>query len=223
MKAVVSSMVTHVGEVFGLLTVIGDASPSPAGQRRVRVACSCPLKTKKAVQYGNLTSGHTTSCGCVRRERHLAAVTKHGHGRDHKRTPEYMVYHSMIARCYLPATGSYEYYGGKGVKVCDRWRESFEAFLEDVGLRPSPKHVLSRKENDKDFTQDNAAWTLGHDARRNNRNTRLFEINGRTLCLEDWAKEYGIGKSTLHYRLSKGLTMREALDRGRGGQGKVLT
>ena len=211
---------TEEPRTYGLLEILDEAVRTRTDKRRVRVRCSCEKRTVKLVQLGNLRAGHTTSCGCVRAERVRAATTKHGHAATRSR--EYEAYYSMLARCYDPSCDSYAWYGGKGVTVCPPWRASFEAFLADIGARPAG-HVLSRKDHKEGFTPTNAVWSTRHDADRRKSNTRMFEINGRELCLEDWAAEHGIAKSTLHYRLAKGLTMREALDLGHGRRGKVIT
>lgn len=210
-----------IGKTYGRLTVMDEAGHTPAGQRLVKAQCSCEAKTIRYVQLGNLRSGCTTSCGCVHKENTSAANTVHGHLRHDAHTPEYNAWDSMHKRCSDPSVESYPYYGGKGIRVSPKW-DTFPQFLADLGPKPSDLHVLSRKDNAKDFTPENTVWMLKRDADRKKSNGRLFDVNGKTLCLEDWAAEYDIPKSTLHYRLGKGLSMREALDLGRGTRGKVL-
>lgn len=207
------------GARFGRL-VVQHVVKRPGKKKRAVVRCDCGAK--KEVQAGNLTSGHTTSCGCFRMEQVKAATTKHGYRTAGRAKPEYEAWQSMIDRCYEPGCDSYPYYGGKGITVCAKWRTNFEAFLEDVGPRPSDDHQLSRRDRKKNYTPSNTYWATRFESDRNRTNNRFFTINGVSLCLEDWAAKYDIPKSTLHYRLAKGMTMRDALDLGRGRQGKVL-
>lgn len=130
---------------------------------------------------------------------------------------------NMIQCCYSPSHNAWIYVGYYGIKVCDRWRgkDGFNNFLEDVGKKPNGTMLL-RKDKSKDYTLDNVYWGTNHDARRNVSINRNFEIGGVTKCMIDWAKEYGIPKSTLHYRLSKGMNIKDALELGKGRSGKVL-
>jgi hypothetical protein len=211
-------MSVHIGDRFGRLLVVANGTEGP--KRIVTVLCDCGQK--REVQAGNLTVGHTTSCGCYRVEQVKKATTTHGHRAGEDTTPEYEAWRSTIARCYDSACESFPHYGGKGGGVCQEWQSSFAAFLEDVGPRPSEDHVISRRRRDEDFTRENTFWATRAEAARNKSTTRMYEVNGVTKCLEDWATEYGIGKSTLHYRLKKGLSMREALDLGHGRSGRPL-
>jgi hypothetical protein len=207
-------------EVQGRLTVIGEA-PSDVRGRRVRVRCECGIV--KVVLYRSFRMNRTQSCGCLRTEKVQKARTTHGHRTNDEVTPEYAAWRSMLQRCYDVNGDSYSWYGGKGVTVCRRWRDSFELFLADVGERPSEEHVFCLLEKSGNFEPGNAAWTTKHEADRRKRSNTFYEVNGVVRCLVDWAKEYGIPKNTLHYRVvTKGMTMRDALDVGRGRQGRLL-
>ncbi len=205
----------------GRLAIVGEAGVNAEGMRLVRVRCDCG--TRKVLTYRNYHNNHVQSCGCLRKERQKAAVTTHGHQVGGESTPEYDAWQSMMDRCYREQTGSYPYYGGKGIGVCKEWRESFEAFLGDVGDKPSAGHVLCLLDKAKDFGPGNVAWLTVHDAGRKRRDNTFYTVNGVTRCLVDWAAEYKIPKNTLHYRVvTKGMNMRDALDVGRGRSGKLL-
>lgn len=208
------------GNRFGRLLVVG-LSKEYDSHKKAHWIVQCDCGVYRTVREDNLLAGHSTSCGCYRIERVKESATVHGDARDGK-TPEYQAWRSMIARCYEPRTHSYKWYGGKGIGVCARWLHSYEDFREDMGARPSSDHRLSRVDPAKDFTPENTCWSTHFEVGRKRGNNQFHEINGLTLCLEDWAERSGINKSTLHYRLAKGLTMREAIDLGHGRRGKNL-
>ncbi len=129
-------------------------------------------------------------------------------------SPEWVVWKGMIERCTDPNARSYPRYGGKGVKVCQEWLDSFEAFYEHVGKRPSLAHTLDRIENSKGYEPGNVRWATRHTQSRNtSRNVRL-NYQGRVQVLEDWAKELGIPKMTIWNRIFRlGWTTEKALSK----------
>ena len=135
----------------------------------------------------------------------------HGHRRNAHATPEYMAWHSMLNRCYNPKVKFFERYGGRGIAVCDTWKNSFETFLKDVGLRPSNAHSLSRIDNDKGYFPDNVRWETVKEQARNRRSNRLIEVDGKTLCLKAWSDISGIGRTTIRRRLDLGWSPKEAI------------
>lgn len=93
----------------------------------------------------------------------------HGCARTEKKTPEYRVWNCMKARCYNPKNVSYKYYGGRGISVCDRWKESFENFLLDVGLRPIGKYTIDRIDGAKNYQPGNCKWSTAKEQANNRR------------------------------------------------------
>lgn len=207
------------GDRYGRLTVVRETKAH--GERR-RYICKCECGKTTTVRGSNLTTGNVRSCGCLRVERSAARATTHGHTAHYENSPEYEAWRSMKNRCYAPGHDGWAKVGGKGIKVCERWCNSFENFLDDLGPRPSAKHLLNRIDKKKHYTPDNTRWATIEGVGRTRSDNRFYTVGNVTLCLQDWAKRAGIGKSTLHYRLAKGLTMRDAIDRGNGGQGRVI-
>lgn len=120
------------------------------------------------------------------------------HGK--RKLPEYQVWLQMKGRCHNPRNKRYHYYGGRGIAVCKKWRDSFTAFLADMGPRPEGGR-LERENNNKGYTPTNCVWATQHQQARNKRNNRWYTYKGRTLILSDGARETGIRKGLLRTRL----------------------
>jgi hypothetical protein len=142
--------VVSVGERYGRLVVIDTAGSNRHGQRRYLVRCDCG--TEKTVNGYSLTQGHSQSCGCLHRERFRHET----HGRSG--TAEHGIWKNIIQRCTNPKNPSYPFYGGRGVKICERWRASFEAFLADMGPRPGADYGIDREDPAGDYTPENCRW-----------------------------------------------------------------
>ena len=149
----------------------------------------------------------------------MPKYARHGHSES----PEYVAWHSMKSRCYDPSHPGWIWYGYLGVTVCPQWKDDFIQFLKDVGDRPSPDYVLSRKSKKLPFQPDNTSWVKREESYRRRSNNRFFRINGSHLCMADWARKSGINKSTLHYRLARGLSMKRSIAIGHGRRGKFLS
>lgn len=126
------------------------------------------------------------------------------------RTPEYHAWSAMRRRCNSPSCGFYYLYGARGITICPEWI-SFTQFLADMGKRPSAKHSLGRIDNELGYFPGNCRWETRDQQNKNTRRTRMISHNGKSQCLKDWAREYGIDNNTLKHRLKQGLTMEVAL------------
>lgn len=116
----------------------------------------------------------------------------------------------MRMRCNNPNVVGYERYGGRGIKVCDRWND-FDVFLKDVGRRPSLSHTLDRIDNDGDYEPSNCQWATAEQQRVNTRRTHRLTINGKTMIMREWEKESGVRRVTILRRLRLGATPEQAV------------
>ena len=201
-----------VGKRYGRLMIL-ELGNQQNGYRD-RALCECG--TIKPVRRADLQSGRTSSCGCLRRENATkigASTRKHGHSRN----PLYHLWHTMIARCHNPAHAAYRHYGARGVQVCDRWRESFEAFAADMGARPTGLE-LDRIDPMGHYEPGNVRW-MNRRMQKVNRVKRsahytphAIEFNGQTYAISDLAAIAGMSYSKMYGRLMKGMSAQEAMN-----------
>lgn len=172
--------------------------------------CVCDCGTTRPVSTSNLVLGKSFSCGCLGRE--MCSIKNKTHGLTGVRA--YRIWSQMKARCSQVSNKSYASYGGRGIKVCDRWM-SFENFYADMG---APKEGLSldRINNHGNYEPSNCRWATQSQQCRNKRDNRLISLNGETRCLNDWAEKAGIKQSTLARRLDSGWPVADALSRPLG-------
>jgi hypothetical protein len=183
-----------LGQKFTRLTVISE-NPTRNIFGRIRWDCICDCGNKTVVTSYRLTSGHTRSCGCLQ----IEVRTIHGMSC----MPEYNLWYSMVKRCINPNDHAYHNYGGRGITVCDRWLNSFEAFCQDMGPRPSPDHSIERKENDKGYYKNNCKWATKIEQANNRRNNVFYRYNGEQLTIPEISRRTGINKWTLEDRIDK--------------------
>ena len=194
------------GERFGRLVVISEApTVVHGGQIRRQFKCQCDCGAVTTVSLTHLRSSHTTSCGCYRAEN----LDRSTHGMTATRT--YAAWTDMKTRCTNAASTSYQHYGAREITICQRWMDSFEAFLEDMGECPDDALSLDRIDNNGDYSKENCRWATWHEQARNRRNNHLITCDGRTQCIAAWSEETGIPSSTISNRLKTGCSAEEAL------------
>ena len=155
-------LIDITGQRFSSLVVLRYAGGSKWG-------CRCDCGEEAIVDAANLKSGNTRSCGCRKGVIIRKRLFKHGHATKGAPSKTYSVWASMINRCRNPNDSHWEYYGGRGIKVCDRWHD-FQNFLADMGESP-PRLTLERVDNDGDYEPTNCVWDT-MEVQSNNRRSR---------------------------------------------------
>lgn len=132
----------------------------------------------------------------------MRSEIRHGHARRGQRSRAYSIWCGMRNRCLNPRQPHYPRYGGRGITVCAEWRESFEAFLRDMG-DPPPGHSLDRIDNDGPYTKANCVWATSKAQSRRRRSSVIVEHMGKSQTLAEWSEELGVPYGALRWRLKK--------------------
>lgn len=189
---------------IGLLLVIERSASNKTGQ--ARWLCQCDCGNTLVVQGNHLRSGHTQSCGCLARLINRDRQFKHGDSF----TPTHRAWTKMKSRCLNPSDKSYKYYGGRGITVCQRWLD-YNAFLADMGPKPTSGHSLDRINVNGSYEPGNCRWASKTQQARNMRKTVYLSVDGQTIPLADLAETLGIRLETLRSRLLRGWTADEII------------
>jgi hypothetical protein len=193
------TIVLPIGKKFNRWTVIGSAAKKNLDVRKTYFLCKCDCGTEKLVSSTLLRKGESKSCGCFQSDMIKNASEKHGM----HLTRTYSSWKCSIQRCHNINHKGYKNYGGRGIIVCDRWRE-FINFFNDMGERPKGC-VLDRINNEGNYCKDNCRWVTVTQNNCNKRNSKFHTINGVTKNVSTWAKDLGIPKSSLRYKIKKEL------------------
>lgn len=198
--------VIEVGARFGRLVIV---EPPRRLQFQVRAhlvaTCRCDCGTTTTTRVSRLVGGNCRSCGCYRRD----VATVHGMTARADKRPVYFVWNSMIGRCLRPSDTNYPRYGARGITVDPDWLV-FEHFLRDMG-EPPPGMTLDRRDTRGPYSKANCRWATRRTQANNKTNNRLIEHDGRRQTLAQWARETGVGRSTINARLVLGWPVERAL------------
>lgn len=193
----------QTGVVVGVLTVLGYAGTQ---NRHKMWFCECRCGTIIKVASCNISTGHTKSCGCYSKERLRELHTTHGM----TNTKVYGIWSAMKYRCENPNSSAFADYGGRGITVCEQWSESFEAFLDDMGM-PSHGMTIDRIDNESGYRPDNCRWATRKQQAANSRRTRWVTVNGKKVHAPDAAVMGGVRYKTLMARLYSGWSDHDAV------------
>lgn len=189
-----------IGKVFNRLTVISSYAPDKHKKRRW--VCLCRCGKEKIAHTQQLKNGKLFSCGCFQKE--MASKFNSTHGKS--KTCEYHTWQDIKDRCYNQKNTAYKRYGGRGIGVSDRWRNSFENFIEDMGTRPSKEYSLDRYPNNESgwYEKDNCRWATEIEQQANRRDNIWIEYNKEKMILSEWARKLNISHTTINYYLKRG-------------------
>lgn len=194
-----------IGKTFNFLKVVSlqEIRRFKSGGTERYYKCVCECGNETVVGISNLRCGMTKSCGCLQ----LKKATSHAGSY----TPEYRVWIAIKSRCFNRSTAGYKNYGGRGIKVCDRWKDSFENFHADMGDRPEGM-TLERIDNDGDYCPENCRWATRKEQANNRRTNKTYTYKGKTLNMKQWAEHLGVSYDLIKNRLKRGWGVKRAFE-----------
>jgi hypothetical protein len=203
LKIAMAAYGSHIGKKFGLLLVLSLIIPDE-GHGQTRYLCRCDCGNEKSfVAYSITSKRGSRSCGC----REAGRSTK-THGLS--ASPTYACWSHMKQRILNPRCARYPLYGGRGLTICDRWRDSFANFLADMGEKPDGL-CLERIDNNKGYFPGNCKWATQKEQVRNTRVTTFINFRGEIKATTEWAEIYRIHPRTLRQRIVVGWAVEKAL------------
>lgn len=221
-------LIDITGQKFGRLTVVRQIKSRTDGGSLWLCACECGSECER-VGYQLRVKGRTPSCGCYRSEwgarlgsdpafiaKRAASRATHGNKKKGAATPEYKTWLRIKSRCYRPTDKDYPGWGGRGIGVCDEWRNDFAAFLRDMGPMPN-QQTIDRLDPNADYSPSNCRWaTSEQQGGENRRGFISVTVGGVTFSkLADACRHFGVSPTTLNERLKSGIPIDEAFTVGR--------
>ena len=198
-----------IGQRFGRLSVQAKAHRATWKTCNSEWHCLCDCGSRCQVQHSNLLYGHTKSCGCLAKELYGCNNRKHGM----HTSPEYAAWENMKQRCTNPCNSQFQNYGARGIAVCSEWTNSFEAFYDRLGPRPSSMHSLDRIDVNGHYEPGNVRWATPVQQSRNKRNNTLVWYEDAMLPIAEAAERAGISAKTISARLRRGWNGSRLFDR----------
>lgn len=192
------------GRKFGRLTVLSCAGRKKGSYYKWNCRCECG--NEKVIFGHSMVRGFTVACGCLGKQALGNATRTHGM----TRTKIYQAWKSMIQRCCNRNSTAYPLYGGRGIKVCDRWRRSFECFAMDMGELPEGM-TLERMDNNGNYEPKNCCWATRKEQANNRRGAKKIDYCGISLSVPEWARLFSVRASRVYRRLRQGVDFERAL------------
>lgn len=189
-------LIDLTGNRYGRLTVVGRDK----GRKLTYWRCRCDCGEMVSVRGDHLKEGRVQSCGCYQAETRSSAHTTHGDSRSRL----YHIYCTMLARCNNRNSYSYTRYGGRGITVCEEWRESYPAFRKwsmDNGYDESKS--IDRIDNNAGYFPTNCRWVDAVTQANNKSNNRAVTANGTTKTIAEWSRETGISQALIRARIER--------------------
>lgn len=202
------------GVRFGRLTIAGEA-PKRNEQRRVYVVCDCG--NKRTVYLCHVVSGRSRSCGCLRAEITSHHNLIHGHSGNGGvgRSSTYRSWAAMWTRCTNQEYSQYDLYGGRGIRVCRRWK-NFLNFLRDMGEKPKGRRIsIDRIDTNRGYSPSNCRWATPKIQANNRRSNVLLRFRGHSLNATQWAQKLHVSSAAVYWRLKQGWPIGRVLSKSR--------
>jgi hypothetical protein len=183
-----------VGNKYGRLVVKEryEDSIDGRGYKGRRWLCICECGNILPVLENSLKTKNTKSCGCIKKESELNPNYKHGEAKKFQESKEYNTWQRIKGRCYCKTNAKYYAYGERGIKMCDRWLNSFENFLSDMGRCPKDKYSIDRINNDGNYEPGNCKWSTIKEQAQNTRTNLYIEMDGVKLSLSQWCEKLNL-------------------------------
>ncbi len=187
-------------------------------KRGIYFNCLCDCGARVTVRSDHFGKAAIKSCGCLRRDT-IASIGRGTKTHGGSRSAEYQIWVSMIRRCHDKKNCNYRLYGARGITVCERWRESFQAFMDDMGKRPEGVYPSGRSRlsidrfpnNDGDYEPGNCRWAVGLQQGNNKRTNVFLSFDGKNLTLMEWSRVLKMAHPTLRARIRSGWSVERAL------------
>lgn len=197
------------GQRFGKLIAISETSLR-ANSGAVIWSCVCECGNSKNVTSTGLKNGSTQSCGCL----FLQVAAEKGrakfiHGMTN--TSTYRSWCGAKSRCTNPKNAKFHAYGGRGISICKRWADSFEAFLEDMGPTPAKGMSLERLDVNGNYEPGNCCWATQREQQNNRRNNVIISLNGESLTMAEYCRKHSLNSDKVHQRLKRGYSVERAV------------
>lgn len=194
-------LIDLTGRKFGKLTIISRAENK---HNNPAWLCKCECGTLRVVAGCSLKNGRTNSCGCYQKEQVKKLLKIHGQAKKGNHTRLYKIYHGIKARCFRTSNHGFENYGGKGITICDEWKNSFQNFYDWAMANGYTDNLtIDRIDSNGNYCPENCRWVTYKVQNNNTSRNHLITYNGKTQTLAQWAAETGIKYDTLRARLDR--------------------
>lgn len=202
-----------IGQNIGKLTIVERIASRREGNKyiRARLLCKCECGNEVSRREDAISTSKVPSCGCVKAE--AIGNAKRKHGLSH--SPEHNTWLGIRNRCNNPKVKAYEYYGGRGIRVCDEWNNSFEAFYRDMGAKPTSKHSIDRLDNNGHYCKENCKWVTVKEQANNKSYNVPIEYNGEIANVTQWCERYNQRYMAVYKALRRGVTIADIIDQNR--------
>lgn len=185
------------GQKFGMLYAIKLDSRDRHNRERWLFKCDCGKE--KVIEKSSVKTGHTKSCGCWQIENNKVIGITH----NKSKTREFKIWLGIKKRCLNKKHSTYKNYGGRGIKICDRWKDSFENFLADIGSAPSELYSIDRIDNNGNYEPSNCKWVTRKEQNNNTRRNRIFSYEGNNYTLSNLCDKLELKYKLIYDRVTK--------------------